>query len=264
MLPEKRLPNPTSPQAQGGPPQSPDGESHQARYNSASDDGDREQSIKQAEDPSPRRNIWARLGTGSLGIIGRIPHPEFKGPEILTSKSVTSAVTGALNGKQLAGSLDDFNVPSSTSTEPANGASNTIHNPVSKSLENGILEDGALDNEMAGSYTYSLDFTNGVADSDLFSQTRLSSDDLVESMQDTPSPRYQFRKNSPPPTPSPLPPPPQMAELNGSSAHAKLPRPPDPNEPSEDWENASSPRRIPKYKVALTTNILSPTKIITA
>ena len=265
--PKKRLPNPMLPPAQGDHPQNSGGEPRQVPSSFTSDEGDKKSAIKQADISPPRRNLWARFSTGRLGIIGKLSHPELRGPGILTSKAATSAVTGALDEGKIAESLDDFSIPSSTSTKPGTVLPSAIRSPIMISAENGTLtpiEDGALNDEVAAQEFDGLQTPNGVVDSALFSQTRLSSDDLVASMSDTPSPRYLFRNKSPPTTPSPLPPPPKMKELKDSSADASPPHPPESNETNEDWGNSPSPRRIPKYKVALAANILSPSRTVTA
>ncbi|KAF2262178.1 hypothetical protein CC78DRAFT_535058 [Lojkania enalia] len=217
-------------QAHGDRPPSSSGESRQPLDSSASDTSDKGGTLKPiAEDTSPRRGIWdwARVGTGKLGIISRMPHPA-----IMTSKAANTAVSGALEGTRTAqtlGSFDDFSVPSMTSSNP---------------------ENGALQQEVAAAKIESLGISNstvdtGLVDPNSFAQTKGSSDDLVAgSTHGTPSPRAMREDDtSVPLTPSPQ---------------------PRKKEPRDGSESTLSPQRIPKYKIALTSDILSPSRTPTS
>ncbi|KAF2014144.1 hypothetical protein BU24DRAFT_423177 [Aaosphaeria arxii CBS 175.79] len=181
------------------------------------------------DDSSNRRGIWdwARAGTGRLNLIGYIPHPEWKGqPVMVTSKTATDAVNGVLQRKSSNSPHDDFSVPSTTSTGTNGGQSN----------------DEILVAKMEG-----LGISSASVDEALFSQTKDSSDDLVaaaSSINGTPSPKTSKSDastirgdfGSPPGTPSP----PSRKQTQNGGADA-----------------ASSPHRIPKYKIALASNLLS-------
>lgn len=167
-----------------------------------------------------------------MGIMGRRPQSEWKTPGIMTSKAATTAVNGALEGARTidgSGSLDDFSLISSTSTDPDNAAKQT---------------------EAMAAKLEGLGISHSTIDSMSFSQTKRSSDDLVASMNQTPSPNALKSGNghddqdiSAPSTPSP-----QSRNKNKST---------DKLADSENPENTPSPHRIPKYKIALTSNILS-------
>ncbi|CAI6231404.1 unnamed protein product [Periconia digitata] len=191
------------------------------------------------EPTSPSRGLWrwANVGTGTFGIIKRIPHPDWKAP-LITSKTATSAVNGALEGGDSVGSFDDFSIPSSIITEPENKERRQ---------------------EVAEAKVEGLGIASSVIDPS-FSQTKGSSSDLVASLsiQGTPSPRTGWDEQwadgddsidsmisnisipasngSPPATPSP----------------AQRPIPPKP-----ESKDTPSPQRIPKFKIALSRNILS-------
>ncbi|KAF2027103.1 hypothetical protein EK21DRAFT_72791 [Setomelanomma holmii] len=255
---------------------------------------DRQATMGMIHQTPSRRGIWewARAGTGRLSIIGRIPHPEWRGPLAGTGSDATS--NGQLNGDAVQGSQDDFSVPSSTNT----------------TLGLGIMH------------------ANIVSPS--FSQTKRSSDELVATASSTGTPEPKtFRdepwtngngatpsavsKDSPPSTPD-TPTPPQrkketpeetqdsfhsaMSELPQSSMSnehrsdtpveavdlpsAVTPKPKTaenketptkgPTEPNgtptaapsakktRQQGKSPSPHRIPKYKVALASNLLTPAK----
>ncbi|KAJ4357030.1 hypothetical protein N0V95_002836 [Ascochyta clinopodiicola] len=59
---------------------------------------------------------WARAGTGRLNIIGRLPHAEWKGPAS-ASKAEGLVVNGAQEYGRTTESHDDFDIPSATATE---------------------------------------------------------------------------------------------------------------------------------------------------
>jgi hypothetical protein len=80
----------------------------------------REQTGTTEPQRTPSRGIWgwARAGTGRLNIIGRIPHPEWKGPAVANRQD--AAINGASNGDTINKAHDDFSIPSTTATEPDN------------------------------------------------------------------------------------------------------------------------------------------------
>ncbi|KAF2472810.1 uncharacterized protein BDR25DRAFT_312707 [Lindgomyces ingoldianus] len=224
--------------------QSSDGGSHPPLDSSASDSSNKSSDAKQIlGDTSPRRGLWewARAGTGRLGL-SRIPHPEWRGP--LTSKAATTAVNGALDGgRKIEETQDDFSVPSATSTEPGN-------------------ETRKEGEEAAAARVKGLGTVNSTVDP-MFSQTKRSSDDLVADASATPSPNMVRPDRSPksdeqeqslPLTPSP----PERkrvstdeSESTGLSSKKEV---------DEASNTTPSPHRIPMYKIALASNILSPSR----
>jgi hypothetical protein len=140
-----------------------------------------------------------------------------------------------------------------------------------------------LDMELEG-----LEITNSVTDLAMFSQTKRSSDDLVASMNETPtpSPRVPSRSgmDTPPPimkdlneldTPHTLSPlSTKVEQHNGSETEAQsrngtstpttsVPVTPSPAPQkleirTDGSESTPSSRRIPKYKIALVSSLLSP------
>lgn len=127
-----------------------------------------------AHQSPPRRGIWewARAGTGRLSVMGRLPHPEWKGPAS-ASKAQGPVVNGAHERGTTTKSHDDFEIPSATATEPSNierqGAA-----AAAKVEGLGILSLGTM-----------------MSPND-FSQTKRSSDDLIANASETtgsPSPR---------------------------------------------------------------------------
>jgi hypothetical protein len=154
----------------------------------------------------------------------------------MTSKAATSAVNGALGGSKAVAN-DDFAIPSAVLTEP--------HNV--ERLE-----------EVAAAKMEGLGLANSTVEQrSVFSQTKRSSDDLVASMNGTPSPLAQEyingdeqhltngtpgRAANEPTTPSPAP---RNTQTNGVMP-----------------ENTPSPHRIAKYKIALAANILSPQRVV--
>ncbi|KAH7385258.1 hypothetical protein DE146DRAFT_621966 [Phaeosphaeria sp. MPI-PUGE-AT-0046c] len=98
---------------------------------------------------------WARAGTGRLNIIGRIPHPDWRGP------------TTAVHGDTIPEAHDDFSIPSSTATEPDNVQ---------------------RQREMVAANMEGLGFANAHNMSPHFAQTKRSSDELVSTASSTGSP----------------------------------------------------------------------------
>jgi hypothetical protein len=301
--PERRPPNlvqapitETLPQVRGDLPQNLGGDSRQVLAASKSEEEESQAHPKQTtQDASPRRIWdWARVGTGRLGLIGKLPRAEENLPAIggMTSKAATTAVTGALDGGRLLGTMDDFCVPSSTSTDPQVGV--LVQTEVLPLREAVIVEH---DSGFEG-----FEVMNGIHDLGLFSQTKGSSDDLVASMNETPtpSPRLPSRNgmNTPPPkmkdlngvsgseTPSslntPYTPSPLSTNTNqhtgASEAEAEsrsgtstpmtsIPVTPSPVPPklevrSSGSETTTNSRRVPTYKIALTSSLLSPARTV--
>jgi len=199
---------------------------------------------------SPSRGLWgwAKVGTGRLGIIGRIPHPEWKGP-IMTAKAATSAVNGVLEETKSTESLDDFSIPASTSTEP----------------NNMVQQEEADAAKIEG-----LGIANSTVDT-MFSQTKRSSDELAASVTETPSPNTMSNEhrtngvhsmmmmsgtNSPPATPSPAQ---RGRKVTDGSENTPTQKE---SKVTNGSENTPSPRRIPTYKIALAAHILSPHRTV--
>ena len=254
----------------------------------------------------PRRGIWewARAGTGRLNIIGRLPHPEWKGPAS-ASKAEGVVVNGAQGYGKTTESHDDFAIPSATATEPNN-------------IER---QETAVTAKIEGLGISPLTLLNSPND---FSQTKHSSDDLIANASETtgsPSPMIMTHgawtngddttptgsKPASPTTPD-TPTPPQrrsdsimdvpkprnakesneitseevgktlrdnIAALTPGSASAKAytSNPPTPKElqgeideapssvPAKSGESANGKkRRIPTYKIALTSSLLEPAR----
>jgi hypothetical protein len=165
-------------------------------------------------------------------------------------KAATAAVTGALEGK--AATKDDFSVPSTVSTEPHSEEQADVVAAAKiegLGLANSTYEQGSM-----------------------FSQSRNSSDDLVASLTDyTPSPEAQQWTNgddktsngvpSEPVTPSPAS---RKAPTNG--AMPEYTPSPSRRTPTNRTlsENLPSPHRIPKYKFALASTILSSSRAVSS
>ncbi|KAF9730836.1 hypothetical protein PMIN01_10794 [Paraphaeosphaeria minitans] len=211
-------------------PLSSDGGSHQHQAsNTVSEDG-KDENPKPEHTPPPRGIWqWARAGT-RLNMLGRmqtLPHPP------MTLKAATTAVNGALGGGEAA-TKDVFSIPSAVSTQPGNEAQAE---------------------EAVAAKTEGLGIANSTVEQrSLFSQTKRSSDDLVAQLNDTPSPQHQGWTNgdykpinsipSEPITPSPAS---RKATINGVMSEST---------------NTPSPHRIPKYKIALASHILSPQRAV--
>jgi hypothetical protein len=181
----------------------------------------------------------------------------------MTSKAATSAVNGALEVGRApqtnisnSGSFDDFSLLSSTMTDP---------------------DSALLNGEAAAAKLEGLGIANGSVDPSFFSQTKRSSDDLVaaSSTMGTPSP-HMFRNDespsmddhgdrSPPATPSPHPrnrpdsTTPVAGKLDAPADTTPTGKSPLPDEP-DSTKKTPSPYRIPKYKIALASNISSPAR----
>lgn len=240
--PEKRTPSPAQPPPPDGHPESSDKTPLDSLPNDPSDSTDKgdlrtgaiaDKAKTGPDDTSPRRGLWipewARMGTRMA--MGRRPQTEWRVPGIMTSKAANSAVNGALEGGKSidgSGSLDDFSLMSSTSTDP----------------DNESKRNEAIEAKIEG-----LGISSSTVDPSLFSQTKKSSDDLVASINGTPSPNALRNSDStadgsdttsPPATPSP--------------------QPRNQNNVTDNSENTPSPHRIPKYKIALASHILSPAR----
>ena len=233
-------------------------------------EGEGEGGPVQTLQPSPlRRGIWewAKVGTGRLNMIGRIPHPEWKGP----AASREIMVNGASQIVPIPETQDDFGVPSTTATET---------NDLQK-------HEDVLASKIEG---YGL-FNAPVTSSPSFAQTKRSSDELVaaSSTASTPAdlhlttgqwtngkfhtPQVVSKNGSPitPDTPTPL----QrrrdtLVEIRGS-----------PTDSAPDGENrvgdesptngkltdftasarsTPDPNQVRKYRIALAPNLLSPAR----
>jgi hypothetical protein len=117
-----------------------------------------------------RRGLWdwARAGTGRLNIIGRIPHPEWRGP--MTVMNTESATNSASNGETTHEAHDDFSIPSTTAT---------------------ISDDAERQREAATAKLEGLGIVQSTIMSPSFAQTKQSSDDLIAAASSTGSPAWQ-------------------------------------------------------------------------
>jgi hypothetical protein len=250
-----------------------------------------------------RRGLWdwARAGTGRLNIIGRIPHPEWRGP--VSIRNQESATNGATIGGNIYETQDDFSIPSATTTRP---------------------DDAEQHCEAANAKLEGVGILQANITSPSFAQTKQSSDDLIATASSTGSPAWQryvdehwtngetttpsaASKDSPPSTPdtptpqqrrkgmptekcdapthdSPTPQcrtdqPPKLENAsatgtpkakNGAGSDdtpTKLISTPKSNmsaRTSKIPKNTSSPRLVPTYKIALAPKFLSPATTGTA
>jgi hypothetical protein len=119
-----------------------------------------------------RRGIWewARAGTGRLNIIGRIPHPEWRGPPVPRSSS--SAMNG-VHDQTIHEAHDDFSIPSTTATEPDNA-------------------DQQREAVAAHAQGFGIASTHFMSPS--FAQTKRSSDELVAAASSTGSPESRVHE----------------------------------------------------------------------
>ncbi|KAH7359822.1 hypothetical protein BKA66DRAFT_573931 [Pyrenochaeta sp. MPI-SDFR-AT-0127] len=224
-----------------------------------------------------RRGIWewARVGTGRLNIIGRLPHPEWRGSG--TAKTLADfSVTGTPEDGIPSETQDDFSVPSATNTQPNN--------------EEPLMEVAAAKIEGLGISD------SNVTTSPSFSQTKRSSDELVAASSTASTPANlstkaedwskgeistpsAASKDSPPSTPE-TPTPQQrrrdtLIETESTPTHSTSSKDAShtPQAQSEEKSlngaisktkpssnNIPSPHRIPKYKIALASNLLSPAR----
>ncbi|KAF2201970.1 hypothetical protein GQ43DRAFT_431171 [Delitschia confertaspora ATCC 74209] len=163
---------------------------------------------------------WTKLGTGRWGIVGRMSHPDWKGPTIESSKTAAAAV-GVDNTpehiRSIAESLDDYSLSSITPTQPKNEGRAT---------------------SLATVKTEGLGIAPTTLGSPLFAETRGSSDTLFESSPWTPSPK-------------PL----QTASRPNDAPHSTPTS--TPSKPSNAARKTSNPNNLPKYKIALTNSLLS-------
>lgn len=231
---------------------------------------------------TPSRGIWdwARAGTGRLNIIGRVPHPEWRGPALVRKP-------GGVNGETIHEAHDDYSIPSTTATNETAATTKMekagINNVISPSFaQTKRCSDDLVANTSSTSGTpeskvsYDEPWTNG--------QTTPSatSRDSPPSTPDTPTP--QQRRSDPLDQPS----------ANGKSNNFRSPTPQSHKEDvASESENASTPKkvattfdvkerpeekpasntsskvrakdtstpnRVPKYKIVLTPNLLSSAK----
>lgn len=249
-----------------------------------------------------RRGIWewARAGTGRLNIIGRIPHPEWRGPAF--ARNPGTAING-VHDQTIHEAHDDFSIPSTTATEP---------DSVDRQREAASANAEGLGMGLGIAGTHFM--------SPSFAQTKRSSDELVATASSTGSPEARVHdepwtngeastpsaasKDSPPSTPD-TPTPQQKrkdpphhkdASIEGSSpatngeshqpkdnssknapvSASSDPTPTKKKPTSADTPKSntsaktskgprtSSPHHIPKYKIALAPNLHSPARTGTA
>jgi hypothetical protein len=184
-----------------------------------------------------RRGIWewARAGTGRLNIIGRIPHPEWRGPP--TARKLSATSNGLANSGTIYESHDDFSIPSTTATEPDNVEQ---HNEsISAKLEGpGLVSSTFM--------------------SPSFAQTKRSSDELVAAASSTGSPESRLHevehwtngdastpsaasKDSPPSTPdTPTPQQRRTVPTANAAEHQDSPTPTPRRDSHADTDTASS------------------------
>jgi hypothetical protein len=212
-----------------------------------------------------------------MGIIGRRPQSEWKAPGIITTKAATSKLNGALEGRRTvegSGSLDDFSLLSSTVSEPGNEAQR-------QEVIAAKLEGLGISNSSGTHGDHTL----------LFSQTKRSSDDLVASLNDTPSPNAlragasssEKSDTSPLATPPPHPRNKDVVNKNdnqindtsgmnigeSNKSNENDLRENDSNstdsnnedsDPGGEGKSTPNRHRIPTYKIMLNSNILSPAR----
>lgn len=288
--------------AQGEPLPSSENTSHP----SIDPDKDATENEESVQDPQrdalqqtpSRRGIWewARAGTGRLNIIGRIPHPEWRGPAFSRNPGTT---LNGVHDQTIHEAHDDFSIPSTTATEPDNAD---------------------RQREAASANAEGLGIAATLFMSPSFAQTKRSSDELVAAASSTGSPDTRAHdepwtngeastpsaasKESPPSTPDT--PTPQQKRKNlthnnnatvdeiSPTNNGELHQPKD-NSSKNALESASyeptptkkkpvstetpksntsaktskgprtsSPHHIPKYKIALAPNLLSPARTGTA
>jgi hypothetical protein len=166
LAPEEHLPN----------SENPPRPSDRAPQEAIEEEVGEQQGVQQT--PS-RRGIWnwAKASTGRLNIIGRLPHPEWRGPVSTESSGVVT--NGVMNGGAVYGAHDDFSIPSTTATEPDNMEQQR--------------EAAAAKLEVFGPDVQTM--------SPHFAQTKGSSDDLISAASSTASTPAPARNDSPPTTP---------------------------------------------------------------
>ncbi|KAF1912839.1 hypothetical protein BDU57DRAFT_521402 [Ampelomyces quisqualis] len=242
-----------------------------------------------------RRGIWewARVGTGRLNIIGRIPHPELRGPAM--SRTSGPAING-IHDQTIREAHDDFSIPSTTATEPDNA---------DRQRDPAVAHADGL--EIGGTHFMSPSF----------SQTKRSSDELVAAASSTGSPESRVQDDpwtngkmntpsaasgdSPPPTPDTPMPQQSKTELPhhvndasvdassltptggsheqdkpGQQSASKEATPTRQKQLSADTPKSNtsaktinaphtcSPHRVLKYKIALAPNLVPPARTGTA
>lgn len=283
---QSRMPEATatqSPQAHGESlPSSGDTSRPLQASTETAEAGDEEAGATRVFQRTPSRGIWewARAGTGRLNIIGRIPHPEWRGPTMVRKADMQE------NGIQE--THDDFSIPSTMATAPGN---------VTRKQEAAKFEGPGIESIISPS----------------FAQTKRSSDELVANASSigTPGSRVLVgepwtdadnvtpsatSKESPPSTPdTPTPQQRKMEPLEVrrgfeqrnsptpqrhhdgeqfESDHATTPKKSTPTPTStatncaqSTTESAKSksihipsPNHVPKYKVALASSLLSPAR----
>lgn len=268
------------------------------------EDGEDQASVGLWQQTPSRRGLWdwARAGTGRLNIIGRIPHPEWRGP--VTARNVEPATNGASSGETIHEAHDDFSIPSTTTTVP---------------------DDAERQREATTAKLEGLGIVQSTVMSPSFAQTKQSSDELIAAASSTGSPAWQQHadghwtngdtstpsgasKDSPPSTPDTPTPQQRRKEVSTNTRDATTGHgsptphrnidesaeaedaiakdslavqpiadsqntPTHPNQMSTDTpksntsaktskstKNTSSPHPVPKYKIALAPNLLSPAK----
>ncbi|KAL6704948.1 hypothetical protein ACN47E_007493 [Coniothyrium glycines] len=282
--------------------QSSEGTSHQVPPSEhyMSDVADGTNGIHKTPQQAPAHGLWdwARAGTGRLGMIGRLPHPQWKGPA--SSKAPADLSDDHTSSTPMSSSWDDFSVPFTTNPPPHDAQDNRA--AAAAKLEGPGVTDAS------------------VLASPHFSQTKRSSDDLVAASSTASTPaniatRTEEWENSTPakasPPATPETPTPQQKNKTIAGDEDRTPtrdvavksvngvdnsEPEDKGYPvndtaikaikasedrpsrntdivikennhnqhhklgNEEAENTSSPRTVSKLKIALAPNVLSPAK----
>lgn len=233
---------------------------------------------------SPRRGIWewAKAGTGKLNIIGRLPHSERKGPTS-APKTESPLLNGAQEHARMTESHDDFYIPSAIATEPDNverqetamaakieglgiSSLSTILSPNDFSQTKHSSDDLIANaSETTGSPSPMMmqhaDWNNGD------DTTPTTSKPTSPTTPDTPTPP-QRRSDSIMEMPKPRvvkdDAPAKVDKKTPQKAQreaAESPAPKSGPSPTKSGTNGTgSPRRIPTYKIALASSLLSPAR----
>jgi hypothetical protein len=237
VLDETKTPSHPAPeeslQSSGSPPRPSD----PVRQEAIEEEAGEQQDVQQT--PS-RRGIWnwAKANTGRLNIIGRLPHPEWRGP--VNTENPGAGTNGAVNSGAVYGAHDDFSIPSTTATEPEN---------VEQQREAAVAK-----LEVPG---------NGQTMSPHFAQTKGSSDDLVSAASSTVSTPAAAPNDSPPATPD-TPTPQQRTKGMSADARQALTDPKSPTPQRDAGRPAEtqglSTKDTPKAQASTVCEDATPTK----
>ncbi|KAF1936725.1 hypothetical protein EJ02DRAFT_358485 [Clathrospora elynae] len=250
--------------------QSSGGTPHPPRDSAREANGEDAGTAKTLQRTLSRHGIWD--WTGRLNTIGRIPHPESKGP----TGSHQVIQNGAFHIGTILETQDDFSIPSTTATEPQ--SQQECDAAIAAKLERLRISHASL------------------VMSPSFSQTKRSSDELVAASSTASTPAnlmptegwtdgeistpLDTSKDSPPSTPDT--PTPLQRRRDTPTETETTPTKDAPNKDAADMSipdsknvptnatsaktdavpmNITSPKAIPTYRIALASNLLSPTQI---